>query len=134
MKPSESKNIGISINCPQNKVYDYVSNPSNLPRWASGLGSSIDNVNGEWVANSPMGKIKIKFAEKNRYGVVDHNVTLESGISFYNPMRVLRNNDGCEVVFTLYRQPDMDDDKFKEDAEWIKKDLEKLKEILEGPT
>jgi len=46
-------------------------------------------------------------------------------------MRVLRNNDGSEVVFTLYRRPGMSEQEFAGDAEWVKKDLEKLKTLLE---
>jgi hypothetical protein len=49
-----------------------------------------------------MGRVKVKFAEKNQLGVLDHDVTLPSGVKFYNPMRALPNNDGSELVFTLY--------------------------------
>lgn len=63
--------------------------------------------------------------------MADHDVTLESGITFHNPMRVLSNKNGSEVVFTLFRQADMTDEKFTTDADWVKKDLEKLKATLE---
>ncbi len=53
-----------------------------------------------------MGRVKVKFAEKNKFGVLDHAVTLPSGVKFYNPMRVFPNNDGRELIFTIYRRPD----------------------------
>ncbi len=56
---------------------------------------------------------------------------LESGAKFYNPMRVFPNDDGSELVFTLYRQPDISDQKFAEDAELVEKDLKRLKTLLE---
>ena len=34
------------------------SQPENLPRWATGLGGNIENVNGEWIAASPSRRIK----------------------------------------------------------------------------
>jgi len=131
MDTFEAKNISISISRPSNEVYEFISNPMNLPKWATGLSGSIKIVNGEWIADSPMGKVKIKFAESNKFGVVDHDVTLESGITFHNPMRVLPNKNGSEVVFTLFRQADMTEEKFTTDADWIKKDLEELKSALE---
>jgi sensor domain CHASE-containing protein len=47
-------------------------------------------------------------------------------------MRVFPNNDGSELIFTLYRQPDMSDQMFTEDAEAVSRDLEKLKTLLEN--
>jgi hypothetical protein len=64
-----------------------------------------------------MGTVKVKFTETNKFGVLDHEVTLAPGIKFYNPMRILPNNDGREVIFTLYRQADMSDQQFADDAD-----------------
>jgi len=125
------RHISVSINRPPNEVYDFVSNPENLPRWATGLGGSIENVNGEWIADAPMGKIAIRMAEKNEFGVLDHDVILESGVQVHNPMRVVPNGRGSEVIFTLFRQPDMSDEKFSEDTQWVEKDLRILKSLLE---
>jgi len=127
----KSRTIGISINCPANKVYGFASNPMNLPEWASGLSGSIKKVKGGWVAQSPMGKIRIKFAEKNKFGVLDHDVILENGERFYNPMRVFPNNKGSELVFTLYKLPNMSGKAFEKDARTVKKDMERLKALLE---
>ena len=58
-------------------------------------------------------------------------MTLPSGVKVNNPMRVFPNNDGSELVFTLYRRPDMSDQEFTEDAKAVEKDLAKLKTLLE---
>ena len=47
-------------------------------------------------------------------------------------MRVFPNNDGSELVFTLYRRPDVSDQEFAEDAKAVEKDLAKLKTLLEN--
>ncbi len=132
MTTREVRHISVSIDRPPDEVYAFVSNPENLPKWATGLGGSIKNVKGEWVADSPMGKIKIKFAEKNKFGVLDHEVTLESGVTINNPMRVIPNGQGSEVFFTLIRQPETSDEKFASDARWVEKDLHILKGLLES--
>jgi hypothetical protein len=123
--------ISVSINRPPNEVYAFVSNPENLPKWATGLGGSIKNVHGEWIADAPMGQVKVKFADENQFGIVDHEIVLESGIKVYNPMRVIANGEGSEVFFTLIRQPEMSDEKFAQDAKWVEKDLGILKGLLE---
>jgi hypothetical protein len=126
-----AKHISVSINRPAAQVYEFASNPENLPKWAAGLSGSIKKVNDDWIAESPMGTVKVKFAEKNKFGVLDHDVTLSSGAKFYNPMRVFPNNDGSELVFTVYRRPDVSDQEFAEDVRAVEKDLAKLKRLLE---
>ena len=98
---------------------------------AAGLSGSIKKVDEDWITESPMGTVKVKFADKNKFGVLDHDVTLPSGVKVYNPMRVFPNNDGSELVFTLYRRADVSDQEFAEDAKAVEKDLAKLKTLLE---
>jgi uncharacterized protein YndB with AHSA1/START domain len=127
----KAKHISVSIQRSPEQVYQFVVNPENLPKWAAGLSGSIKKVDGEWIAESPMGKVKVQFVEQNPFGVLDHDVTLPSGDVFHNPMRVLKNQNGSEVVFTLYRSPEMTDQKFTEDQVAVTADLLKLKSILE---
>ena len=78
-----------------------------------------------------MGRVNVKFAEKNKFGVLDHDVTLPSGVKVYNPMRVFPNKNGSELVFTLYCRPDVSDQQFAEDAKAVESDLTQLKTVLE---
>lgn len=127
----EVRHISVSIKRSPSDVYTFACNPENLPKWAAGLSDSITNVNGDWIASSPMGTVQVRFAEHNSFGVLDHDVIVESGARFYNPMRVVPNDDGSELTFTLFRQPGVSNEKFAEDAAWIERDLKKLKSILE---
>ncbi|WP_433022371.1 SRPBCC family protein [Kribbella sp. CA-294648] len=126
-----SRHLSTYIDRPVKDVYSYASDPANLPAWAPGLCSSIEQVGGDWVAESPMGKIVVKFAEGNEYGVLDHDVTLPSGETFYNPMRVIADGEGCEVVFTLRRRPEVTDDDFARDLNAVQADLRALKKVIE---
>ncbi len=125
-----SRHIAVTINRPAKDVYAYAANPENLPAWATGLGP-VKEIDGKWVSEMDIGSVTIAFAEKNSFGILDHDVTLPSGESFYNPMRVFPNGDGCEVTFTLYRQLGTTDEAFEQDGDTITKDLWKLKKILE---
>src|SRR4030043_2276999 len=125
----KSQHISASINRPAAQVYEFASNPENLPKWAAGLSGSIKNVNGDWIAESPMVRVKVKFADKNKFGILDHDVTLPSGAKVYNPMRVFPNNDGSELIFTLYRRPDMSEQMFAEGGAAVAMGLGELKTL-----
>jgi hypothetical protein len=112
-------------------VYDYASDPANLPEWAGGLGSSIEFVDGRWLADSPMGRVAVDFAPRNDFGVLDHRVTLPSGESVLNPMRVIADGAGSEVIFTLRQQSTQTDEDFDRDAATVAADLGRLKGLLE---
>jgi len=130
--PSQSRQISASIDRPAAEVYDYASDPANLPAWAPGLGSSVENIDGHWFVETPAGRAGLAFVERNELGVLDHEVTLPSGDIVYNPMRVVPNGDGCELVFTLRRLPDMSSEDFERDAGLVQADLTRLKHVLEA--
>jgi hypothetical protein len=128
----ETRNLSVSINRRPREVYDFASVPENFPKWASGLGKSIRKVNDEWVAETPQGPIKVRFTERNDFGVLDHYVIPKPGMELYIPMRVIANGAGSELIFTLFRLADMSDEKYAEDAEWVMRDLNALKQLLEA--
>jgi hypothetical protein len=126
------RHISIYIACPPAEVYEFTSDPRNLPRWAAGLARSEVRRDGdEWVVGAPFGTVRVKFAPRNSLGVLDHDVTLESGITVHNPMRVVPNGAGSEFVFTLIRQPGMSDEQFAGDRAAVEADLKTLKDLLE---
>jgi hypothetical protein len=130
---SESKHIGERIDRPADEVYEYASDPANLPRWAPGLGSSVEKVDGRWFVETSMRRVGFAFVPRNEYGVLDHDVTLPSGEVVYNPMRVIPDGAGSEVVFTLRRRLGMTDEEFRRDADAVAADLARLKQVLASP-
>jgi hypothetical protein len=125
------KRLSVRIERPAGEAYDFLSVPENFPRWASGLGGALRKADGEWIADTADGPVRVRFSEPNRFGVLDHTVTLPQGRSVYVPLRVLERERGCELELTLFRQPDMSDEKFAADAEWVMRDLQAAKRILE---
>jgi hypothetical protein len=96
------------------------------------LGKSIKKVQGEWVAETPDGPVKTRFSGRNQLGVLDHWVSPKPGLQIYIPMRVIQNGSGSELIFTLFRLPDMSDERFAADTEWVMRDLTSLKNLLEA--
>lgn len=132
MPTFDSRVLAIQIDRAHDEVYEFCANPANFARWASGLGEAVACENGQWIGWTPHGRIRVQIAPRNDYGVLDHVVTADNGAEVYIPLRVVASGDGCELQFTLFRQPGMDDETFAHDAEWVMRDLRALKRLMES--
>ena len=123
--------LTITIDRAAAEAYEFLAVPENFPKWASGLAGSLRRVGEEWLAETPEGPAKVRFSERNAHGVLDHAVDLPRGRSVYVPLRVVAKERGCELVLTLFRRPEMSEERFAADAEWVMRDLNAAKRILE---
>jgi hypothetical protein len=74
----------------------------------------------------------LRFVEPNSLGVLDHEVTLESGVTVFNSMRVLANGSGSELVMVLFQQPTKSAQEFRKDAQAVTDDLARIKRLVEA--
>ena len=126
-----SRTLSLTIQRHWLDLYETIWKPEFFPKWASGLTSSTFEPEGHrWRAKGPQGTVKIRFTPHNPFGVMDHWIDTGFGKEIYMPMRVIANEQGAEVVVTVYRQPLTSEEKFKQDIEWVSKDLEKLNQLL----
>ena len=63
MKTKPGFTVRMTIERPAQDVYNFVADPKNLAHWASGLNAAV----------------KVRFVERNKYGVLDHYVSVGSG-------------------------------------------------------
>lgn len=132
MPSMRSRHVSRVIHASPDTVYEYASDVDNLPQWAAGLAQAEVVREGDALfVESPMGRVEVRFVESNRFGVLDHDVTLPSGTVVTNPVRVLAHPEGAEVVFTV-RQIELDDDAFARDVAMVEADLERLDRRLTG--
>jgi len=128
----ESRTLAISVDRNADEVYAFVSNPENLPQWAPAFCKSVRRTGEDWIVETPDGSMKIRFVGKNPFRVADHYVSPRIGVEIYVPMRVVANGSGgSEVIFTLFRQPDMTQEQFRRDIEMLTRDQGTLKRALE---
>ena len=128
----EARTLSVSINRPAAEAYEFLAEPENFAEWASGLGASLRRHGADWVVETPEGTATVRFCERNAHGMLDHQVTLPSGAAIYVPLRVIANGNGCDLVLTVFRRPEMSDEKFAADTEWVLRDLHAAKRILEA--
>jgi uncharacterized protein YndB with AHSA1/START domain len=123
--------VSVSIERPPARVYAFVTNGDNLARWLT-FSTSVRRAGGEWILDTPQGEMRFRFVPANELGVLDHSARLPDGREVLNPMRVVPNGAGSEVVFTLFQHPGMSDEEFARDARTVETDLRKLKQVLEA--
>ena len=128
-----SHHVSRVVPAPPERVYAYASDVDNLPTWAAGLAQAdITRDGDELLVASPMGQVRVRFVEKNDFGVLDHDVTLPSGTVVTNPLRVVAHPDGSEVIFTV-RQIELSDAEFARDIRMVEADLERLAGLVLDP-
>lgn len=129
---TRSRHLSTAIARPVADVYAFVADPTNLPRWAPGLGASVVHDGDDWYVETPQGRARVRFAPPNPFGVLDHEVLTPSGEVVHVPLRAIADGEGCEVVFTLRPAPGTTDAALDRDEALVSADLARLRQILEG--
>ena len=129
-----SEVIKVSINRPYAEVYEFVADPMNFSRWASSPDGVMEPLDGgDWLVDLPRGRMAIRFAPRNNFGVLDYQVFPPGGNGGpVTPVRLIPNGEGCELILVWLQRPGVTDERFKSDAEWVASDLQRLKTLLEG--
>ena len=129
-----SEVIKVSINRPYAEVYAFLADPMNFSRWAASPDAVMEPLDGgDWLVDLPRGRMAIRFAPRNNFGVLDYQVFPPGGNGGpVTPVRLVPNAEGCEVLLLWFQRPGVMDEMFKSDAEWVASDLQRLKALLEG--
>lgn len=128
---TESRTVSVSIRKSPATVYGYLADPAHLPQWSAFI-THIRPDGPAWLATTPQGPVRISFSPPNPHGILDHHVTVSPKLTVYVPMRVLKNgDDGSEVIFTVFRLPEMTAGQFQADIDSVLADLANLKRALE---
>lgn len=127
-----STTLAVSIARPHAEVAAFVADVNQLPRWAGGLCKSVRQQGDQWRIDTGQGEASFRFTGDPAAGVLDHLVTLEGGVEVFIPLRVVPNQAGSEVLFTLFRLPAMTDERWQQDQAAVHADLRQLKQLLEG--
>jgi hypothetical protein len=129
-----SRTVSMGIAVPAETVYRCVRDPDQLPLWAAGICKSVTVKGGIWHVDTgtELGTVLLEFCADNSFGVLDHAVTLPDGQRQLNPMRVVANGDGCELMFTVFQTEGMSEESFVRDVQAVTRDLKTIKILLEA--
>jgi carbon monoxide dehydrogenase subunit G len=132
MNVQRSAVVHISILAPPKSVIAFLSDIENWKTWAPWIHSVRRTSGGDWKLETEAGPMKIRFVEPNSLGVLDHEVTVASGMVVLNSMRVLPNGDGSELVMVVFQSPGVSTEQFDRDVQAVTDDLTRLKVAAEA--
>ena len=132
----KSQIVQIEINRAYGETYRIVSKPENFPRWSPLLEPLFEprgNNGLDWLVELPTGTHVIRFSPPNDFGVLDYTVIPEDGSpSRTTRVRLVPNEEGCDLIVQFYQQPGQTDEAFASNVEWAKTDFMTLKTVVES--
>jgi hypothetical protein len=124
--------ISLSVARPPAAVAEFAGNPRNLPAWAGWSGRGVRESRGRWYLESDDGWGEVVFRGPLSAGVLDHEVIQPGKPVVFTPMRVVANQEGSEIIYTMFREPGQTDEEFEESVRGTTANLETLRRVLES--
>lgn len=124
--------VSVSINASPSKVWDFVSDIHNWPKFSE-FASDIEKVkDGEWIFHTSQGDTRVIEKFNKEYLLLDHVCIVSSGDEQFIPYRVVPNGKGSELIMTNQQTAGVSDAEYAEQLKWMKDELQKIKEFQEG--
>ncbi len=118
----------ISINANYDKVFTYLIDPLNQTEWAINFIKEVKIEDGTYYATTPFGTIPFSIDSDYRTGTID----LIFGDGEPVPTRLIKNDDGCEYLFSLKQPVDMPDIAWEQEGiPGLVEELNQLKSLME---
>jgi uncharacterized protein YndB with AHSA1/START domain len=121
----------VSIEAPWQRVYDFLSNPEHLPRWAIGFAKSVRADSDGWLVDTGQAEIPVRIIADPDHGTVDFHMEPAPGATSVAFSRVMPNGEGAEYAFTQFQAPGMTDEMFVGTVKALTHELVTLKALLE---
>ena len=99
MQPTHKR---VSITRSADETYALLSVPENFARCLWGRRGALRPAGADWTVDTAEGRLKLRLSERNSFGVLDYSLMQASGTTLYVPLRVVANDEGCELVMTLF--------------------------------
>lgn len=123
----------VSMQEPVSKVFSFLADPANWPKWAIVNVLSIAPGDGDWWdMQTPMGPAKLRLREDEQCGTLDHDFNAPDA-QWTVPARVVANGSGTLFMITFFQPPPFSDAFFDEQVALVDQELAKLKELMEAP-
>ena len=122
----------VSIDAPVNKVFTFISNLANWPKWAVANVVAVKPGADEWWAmetRTGLGRIRIRPDEAS--GVLDYDL-ISSGVKWTVAARVVAKGAGSEFTLEFSPPPSISKEAFDKQVSLADKELARLKQLMES--
>ncbi len=121
----------IVIDAPVSKVFSFVANLANWPKWAIANVVAVKPGSGDWWAmetRTGLGRIRIRPDEAS--GVLDYDL-ISSGVQWSVSARVAAKGTGTEFTLEFTPPPSVSQEAFARQVAMADKELARLKQLME---
>ncbi len=112
----------------KDKVFQFLSNIENLPKWSTQFVKKLVVVNGKYKAITPIGEVFLKLETDEKAGLIDiyaGPTEMHMTPAFLRVISFSKNSTA--IMFTFFQYTDTDDKTWKIFGEWIKIEVENIK-------
>ncbi len=120
------------FNAPRDRVFAYLSEVENLPRWATGFCQELKKVGGDHKIVTPMGELFFRIDADPKTGVIDMASGPDKETMPPWPVRVAALPDGGSLLlFTALQMPGVSDENFAAQCRELKAEFENIRQAVE---
>ncbi|GAA1564568.1 SRPBCC family protein [Kribbella sancticallisti] len=124
----QAKTRSVSIAASPQAVFDLVTDPAALPRWAPGVARSVRVDGDDWILENAQGETRVTLRTSPDHGTVDLLIAENQGVF----TRVLPNGEGSEYQFTMLLPADLPDEAVAEQMTIVEAELEAVRTLCEA--
>lgn len=119
------------MNSPRDKVFEFLSNIENLPKWSTKFVKKLTLTEDKYMALTPIGEVFIRLDADKKTGLIDiyAGPTEENMTPAY--MRIISlPNDSTAVMFTFFQYDSTPDVVWEVFCGWIKVEVENIRKYF----
>ena len=121
----------ITINVPNDVLFAFLSDPLHMPQWAGAFCSSVERSGDSWLAQTPLGKVKLACNSNQQSGIIDYEFKPALPIKIMLHSRVIADGSSSQLVLTHYQIPFTPEDFFEKQKKKVSEQLVSLKSFME---
>jgi hypothetical protein len=115
----------------RDKVFSFLSNIENLPKWSTKFVKEISLVDGKYKAMTPIGKVFIRLDTNEKSSLIDiYAGSTEDNMTPAYLRIIPLNTNSTAVMFTFFQYESTSDTIWKIFCKWIKIEVENIKKYF----
>jgi Polyketide cyclase / dehydrase and lipid transport len=122
-----SETVTTVLPAPPERVFDYMSDVENLPRWATEFARELRREGDRWIVRNNLGELVFEIRADERTGVIDMLAgPTEDELAVF-PTRVVALPDGTSAYsFTMFQAPGMPDELFESQHASLRREFQNI--------
>ena len=119
-----SETVTTVLAAPPERVFDYMSDVRNLPRWATEFARELRREGDRWIVRNNLGELVFEIRSDERTGVIDMLAGPTPDELAVFPTRVVELPGGQTAYsFTMFQAPGMPDELFESQHESLRREF-----------